>query len=62
MSFYLSQHYIDLDMSKYEPSLYTNVEEMVASMSQAASVAPGNTQLENTSKDLTAAPNKDSQL
>jgi len=49
-------------MSKYEPSLYTNVEEIAASISQPASVDLENTQLGNTSKDLTDAPNEDSRL
>ena len=41
------QHYIDLDLSKYEASLYTNVEELVASisMSEAVSLEPGKMQV-----------------
>ncbi|KAL9965183.1 hypothetical protein ACROYT_G028947 [Oculina patagonica] len=32
------QHYLDLDMSKYEANLYTNVEELDAAMGQAHSL------------------------
>lgn len=31
LSFFLSQHYLDLDLSKYESSRYMNVEEIVDS-------------------------------
>lgn len=57
------QHYIDLDLSKYEPSLYTNVEEMAASMNQAISLEPGNAQSEDhPTRESSDAPKKDSCL
>ena len=45
--FYLSffcQHYVELDMTKYQPSLYSNVEEL-ASTNQAVSLEAENTHL-----------------
>lgn len=44
--FHLSicQHYFELDMTKYQPSLYSNVEEL-AGMSQAVSLEAENTHL-----------------
>ena len=42
--FLFCQHYFELDMTKYQPSLYSNVEEL-AGMSQAVSLEAENTHL-----------------
>lgn len=42
--FLFCQHYVELDMTKYQPSLYSNVEEL-AGMSQAVSLEAENTHL-----------------
>ena len=47
-------------MSRYEPSLYTNVEDIAASMGQAVSLEFGNMQPKNDlSKDSSDAPEID---
>ncbi len=35
LTIFFSQHYLELDMSKYEAHLYTDVEELDAAMGQA---------------------------
>ena len=38
LTIFFSQHYLDLDMSKYEAHLYSNVEEIEATMGPANSL------------------------
>lgn len=56
----LFQHYVDLD--KYEPSLYTNVEEMASITSQPARQEDAENVLEKLDKDSRVSANKDFKL
>ena len=52
-SFFLFQHYLDLDLAKYEPSLYMNVEEIDATTCHTTSpdngkIPPGDDTLRDT--------------
>lgn len=49
-------------MSKYEPSLYTNVEEMAASMGQTTAFENLEISLEDKTAKDSEIPNRDSRL
>ncbi|KAJ7354982.1 hypothetical protein OS493_028643 [Desmophyllum pertusum] len=60
--FVQDEYYVDLDMSKYEPSRYTNVEEMAASIGQTISFENWDTSQENEASKDSDLPKQDSWL